>query len=347
MSKRNRRTDTHRPGAIVPAEYTYLFSYNGATSVDGWPVPSYGINCELDRRTFPKMVGPLPAGVEESDRPDYVVNGQHDPDGLCCVVGMLAAGHKLIGNTCNCTVCGTHFVYGDVWRHDPTGEHIHVGHQCARKYQLLADRSQWELDMGRRKQAAAVMAQRAQNAEERAVFLAAHPGLESALKEDHRIIRDIADRFQSYRTLSDKQIALVFKLAEEVRNPKPAERTTPAPIVEGKRQTFRGVIVSLKNQETIYGETTRMTVKVTKEDGSVWLAWGTAPAGLWADQHIGSRKGATVEVKARLKAGRDPHFAIMSRPSAKIISHGPDHDPAECPACEVLDLRPIEDATLT
>ncbi len=138
---RNNRSDPHRPGAIVPADYEYVFSYNLATSEGGWPIPSLGINCELDRRYIRK----------NDDGTETVVNGSHDADGLCCVVGMRGRGHKFFDGSGagKCSVCGTCYIYGDVWRHVPTGEHIHLGHTCAAKYSMLADRSEWELANGR------------------------------------------------------------------------------------------------------------------------------------------------------------------------------------------------------
>lgn len=52
-----------------------------------------------------------------------------------------------------------------------------------------------------------------------AKFLAEHPGLETALATDHYIVRDIAARFQQWGSLSEKQVALVLKLAGEATQP--------------------------------------------------------------------------------------------------------------------------------
>jgi hypothetical protein len=152
-----KRTDPHRPGAIVPADYEHVLSYNGATSQDGWPVPSFGINCELDGRTWRDAEGNV---VPQSSRKAVrCVNGKHADDGRCCVMGLLhVADVRMVGNACRCTVCGTEFVYGEVWLHVPTGEHVHVGHICGRKYELLADRSAFELRAGRARAAAAKQA---------------------------------------------------------------------------------------------------------------------------------------------------------------------------------------------
>jgi hypothetical protein len=300
--RRAERRDCHRPGAIIPAHYEYVRSYHGATSFDGWPVPSWGVNCELDYRRE----------VKGADGSTSFINGEHAPDGLCCIVAMNRLGRwadngRDTGTFC-CTVCGTHYVYGDVWRHVPTGDLIHIGHDCADKYTLLADRSAFELELGRAKAAAAVACERARRSEARDAFLAAHPGLADALELDHRILHDLKDKLVRYLSLSDKQVALAFKLAEEVRHPKPAEVTVPAP--EGSGVTVRGTVLSVKEYESFYGDgmALKVTVKVATPDG-YWLAWGTLPRSL-----SGVGRGAEIELVANLKRGREPHFALMSRP---------------------------------
>lgn len=311
-----KRTDPHRVGAIVPAHYQHVLSYEQARMEDGWPVPSFGVNCELDRRTETK----------DEDGHVHVHNGKHNENGLCCVLGLLYvakvkwASH---GNTGKCSVCGAHFSRGDVWVHEPTGEHIHIGWECAEKYELLVDRSEFEMRAGNWKRAMGAYLQAKKNEKERSEFLEEHPGLAEALKTDHHIVRDIAGRFHADHALTDKQIALVMKLAYESH--RPPEPTVKAP--EGK-QSFRGKVVSLKSQESAYGTTIKITVKVETQDG-VWLAWGTAPAAILDAACDALRDGlaqgpkplmgATVELTATLGPGRDPHFAIMGRPRGKVL----------------------------
>lgn len=312
-----KRTDIHRKGAIIPGAYRHVLSYNGATTQDGWPVPSYGINCELDRRQYDKD-GKL------------VKNGEHDPDGRCCVIGLLHVAKVKFaehGSTGQCTACGAAFVYGEVWEHIETSEHIHVGHICGQKYGLMADRSEFELRAGRARQAAAVQLKKVMNAERRAAFLADHPGLEEALKAEHHIIRDIAARFVEWCSLSDKQVALVMKIARELATPKPEEQHVDAPI---GRATFRGIVVSVRVEEGYYGSVTKMVVKVT-EKGGTWLAWGTMPASLcWdKDGRWQEVRGAEVEITATLtRSDRDAHFAFAKRPRGKVLQLAvqPDDD---------------------
>jgi hypothetical protein len=307
-TKRSRRTDVHRPGAIVPANYEQVTTYSLATMEAGWPVPSIGITCELDRR------------VVDADG-KIVRNGEHDAHGECCTVAIHAKAHaagvRVFGCPGKCGVCGAAFIYGSVWKHIPTGEYVHLGHDCADKYELLVDASAWELANGRVRAAAARECAKARNAEERAAFLAKHEGLAEALQVEHHIIADIAARFQSAHTLSEKQVALVLKLAHEVKNPKPAETHVPAPT--GKT-TFTGEIVSVKTVESQYGLATKVTVKVTTDAG-VWLAWGTCPAKLFFDEEGRAieLRGRKAEFTATLEAGREPHFVFMKRPRAKLV----------------------------
>jgi len=316
----SKRSDIHRPGAIIPAHYEYVFSYNGATSDGGWPIPSYGIDCALDRRTF-------------DAEGKIIANGSHDEDGLCCIVGMHAKGLTFVktGSTCQCSICSTHFVYGDVWKHIPTGEFVHVGHNCSDKYQMLCDRSEWEITNGRMRAAAAVECLKAKKKDDRAAFLAKNPGLEEALKCSHRIVQDIASKFVEFCSLSPKQIALVVKLATEAKlPPRPEEKKVPAPV---GRQVIRGVLVSKKSYEGQWGSSIKGTIKVSTPDG-IWLAWGTLPDGLWTDvpngidtlgvvyhtRSVGPEVGDTIELTGTLTVSdKDPSFAFFKRPSCSSI----------------------------
>ncbi len=325
MAKRTRRTDPHRPGVIVPSQYRYVLSYNCATSDGGWPVPSFGINCALDRRVELKDA--------ETGKITYI-NGEHDDDGECCQCGLLGAGKKVISGPGKCAVCGAGFVYGDIWQHVPTGEYIHLGHDCATKYDMLADRSDWEAaDAATRRRIQADIT-RAANDRRMVEFCETQPGLLDALNVEHEIVADIKRKLREYGSISTGQIALVRKIAHEVLHPEdapPPEVKIQAP---AGKVTFRGTVVSRKNQETNYGITTRITVKVTTPEG-VWLAWGTAPAALLdATYNHGGLKGCEVEITATLQPGNEPHFAIMKRPRGKALTRNCDHSGEPCSGCQ-------------
>jgi len=296
------RTDIHRESRLIPANYEHILSYNLPSTCDGFPVPSFGFNCELDKRYTDPNTG-------------EIINGRHADDHNCCIVALQKKSVKWAehGNTGKCTSCGAAFIYGDVWKHIPTGEHIHTGHICADKMGLLTNRSEYELERDRLRRATMTALQREKNAEEREAYLADHPGLKEALEVDHHIIQDIKRKFIQWKSLSDKQIELVFKIAHEVNNPVPEEPTVPAKINDS-RQVVEGEIVSIKGYESHYGYTEKMLVKI-KEEGGYWLTWGTLPSSLHE-----ANKGDSVRFMAKLKQGDDAHFSIFSRPSKAEIT---------------------------
>ncbi len=221
------RTDPHRKGAIIPGDYEIVHHYALSRMIDGWPEPSIGVNCELDFR--------------HGDAHGNTVNGKHAADGHCCIIGLLhIAKVKMAeyGTTGKCTACGAIFSYGEVWRHLPTGEHIHLGYDCAHKYGLLSDHSAFEIMKGRREAATAAQLTRRAGEERRRAFLELNAGLEADLAVDHHIIRDIADRFLRF-DISEKQVALVRKIAHEIRrrahrHPGARVRASPHPRQDGR-----------------------------------------------------------------------------------------------------------------
>lgn len=283
----SKRTDIHRPGAIVPADYSYYLAYSGASADE----PAWNMDAMIRVTSEARN-----------------------------------AGKEIIGACGKCGVCGACYRHGALFVHTPTGDIVHMGHDCADKYECLMDLSAFQLERKRRDKAKATALIKTKNEKERAAFLAKFPGLEEALTIDHRIIADVAQRFTQYRTLSEKQVAMVIRIADEVRNPKPVE---PADVnikaPEGKRIDFEGVIVSAKVMDSDYGSQVKITVKVKTEAGT-WLALGTCPAlVLDQGQHwnrpegFAFYKGQRISLRATLKPGREPHFAVMSRPSGRLL----------------------------
>ncbi len=350
------RTDPHRPGAILPAEYTCWNDY--ALPSMGGLCPRFGIDCADPIRIY--------------DHEGRLLRTEHPvcvDSGRCCVASTerhaARDGRAVFGRAGKCGSCGAHFLYGSMFRHEPTGQIVHMGHDCAQKYEMMFDVSAFELALGRVRNANAKAIARAQNAAERRAFFDEHPGLEAALElgrmdgsKPERIIADIAGRFVTYRTLSDKQVAYVLRLADEIRNPRPVavERHCDAPI--GKGIPFEGEIVSTKLTDGYMGSSVvKITVKVTTDDGSTWLAWGTAPRLIW-DLGIGDGghkdlRGRRIRVKATLERptparisldatpeeatrvrakNAERHFVFMQRPTA-TFTDVVDHPKYEVPKC--------------
>jgi hypothetical protein len=144
---------------------------------------------------------------------------------------------------------------------------------------------------------------------------------------------DLEAKLMSFGSLSEAQMALAFKLHSEAFCPaRPSETNVAAP--EG-RQTIRGTVVSVKEHRGDFGDTLKMTVKVTTDAGT-WLCWGTVPSGLTArtwspyqTDHAGAltsevAKGVEVEFTATLVRGREPHFAFFKRPTNATIINAPE-----------------------
>lgn len=279
-----KRTDVHRPSAIIPANYEQWNDYSLAGS-DG--VPPMGVDCAMPFTTY-----------DAQGRATGVVTPTCADSGRCCVRSTerhaRAEGRAIYGQAGRCGVCGAYFRHGSMFKHEPTGEIVHMGHDCAQKYGMMIDLSAFEIEQGRHERAHATAITRAANAAKRDAFCDAHPGLSAALDladeiakdtsrvytSGERILIDLASKFMRFCELSEKQVDLAWKLANEIRNPVPPkaeELHVDAPT--GKGVSFTGEIVSAKIHISQYGSSWKVTIKVTTEGGS-WLAWGTAPRGL-------------------------------------------------------------------
>lgn len=266
-----KRTDMHRPGAIIPADYSLTRFYAIPGENDG----------PFERADFAATV-------------DF------------------ARERAQVGSFGKCGVCGAAFRYGALFTHTG-GELIHMGQDCARKYEMLGDYEAWDAHIESVKRARAAMVQAALNRTKREAFLAANPGLAEALQADHHISADLRNKFQAYCSLSPKQVELAFKLQAQANEPpKAVEPTVQAP--EG-RMVVRGIVLSVKSYDSDWGQTWKMAVKVQTPTG-YWIAWGTVPSSL-----PGDLKGKEVEFTATLSRGNEAHFALCKRPSkAKLVA---------------------------
>lgn len=157
-----------------------------------------------------------------------------------------------------------------------------------------------------------------------AKVLSDNEGLSDALNVDHYIIRDIAGRFFQYGSLSEKQIALVLKIARE-RAERAAEPQIE--ITEGHR-TMTGKVLSAKLNRW---ETPKMLLKLDTGE----KVWGTVPTALLYQvggatiprrydryDQLPLLKGRTVTVTAKVEKSRnDPCFGIFKRPKQDAKLH--------------------------
>ncbi len=296
------RQDPHRPGAIVPTSYVCVLAY---------ALPDPGI--------------PGDRGYNGIALQQFV----HDHE-----LDFPESG--LFGHPGKCGVCGARFGYGELWKHEPTNDLVHLGHDCAIKYELFSQNPTWVAELESLKRGRAAYMEGVRRAEDRRGFLALNPGLEEALKHDHHISADLNRKFQQYCTLSPKQVALALKLAAEPKRIREEEKHIEAPVTEGKRQRIQGKIVSKKAQENDYGVTMRLTIKMWTPEGS-WLAWGSAPS-LPADQGY-CEVGDEIAFDAMLtRSDKDPHFAFYKRPTKAVKIGLTKEKPEEAVPAEQLGL---------
>ena len=305
------RSDIHRPGKLIPENYTFIGSF-------------FRFRIERDSpegKTYTDW-------AEEGTAPYYEAQSTN----------ALADIHP---GAFRCDICGAWYHSGGFFRHVTTGELITAGYDCAGKVLRFHD---FEAEAKRclaARQAAETKKRRRMNLRQ---FVASTPvDLRRALRADHSIIQDIRRKLirrtewfiqcdaqgDLIIALSDKQAALVLKLAGEVaeRAVEQAEERHVAVPVDGERIDIEGVVVSAKWRENNYGEALKLTVKIDTPAGS-WLAWGTAPRALYDTQEYDDSnglRGARVSFTAMVTpGGTDQHFGFYSRPTNACVLEWPE-----------------------
>lgn len=212
-----------------------------------------------------------------------------------------------------CESCGTYYNHGAVVRNTVTGTLLSIGQNCAYQYFSLGSVA----ELRRRDAAKRVEARERRDriAAEIADQFAANPGLEEVLEADHYIIRDLKSKQLQYGALSDKQVALAFKIKAEMdTRAAEAENTTWVEVPEGT-QTVTGIILTTKYVDSQFGSTLKMLVKASTESGD-FKVWGTVPAAI-----DDAEKGAGVTFVAEVERSKDdPYFGFYKRPrKAEVI----------------------------
>jgi hypothetical protein len=128
-------------------------------------------------------------------------------------------------------------------------------------------------------------------------FLRQNPGLEAALQTDHRIVRDIRDSFFRFGRLSEKQIALVFKLHKEATEPKEQGPESGWVGEIGERRQFTLRLVNRIDCETQWGRS--YLHLFTDEQGNRYKWFGSTKLRNQADNPVDIE--AVVMVKATVK----------------------------------------------
>lgn len=212
----------------------------------------------------------------------------------------------------SCDHCGAHFSHGVVFRHEPTGELIATGHICAHTV-MLPGTTQMDRKRALAERKAQALKTERLNREYREGLLAETPGLAEALETDHYIVQDIARRFHgSNPSLSEKQIALVFKLqreAEERAVERAEQEAKATPVIEGKGVVVTGKVLSTKWVEGYYDSVLKMLVL----DDRGFKVWGTVPSALDVKRQDRVSFTANIEV-----SHDDETFGFFKRPRLAV-----------------------------
>jgi hypothetical protein len=292
------RTDTHRPSAINPEEYTYV----AMTCIK---IESFG-DCQV-------------ALMHRETIKAHMVH-----------TGGNYSTHEHGGN---CAICGSvNAIYTALFYHQLTNTYIHVGTDCAQKLDMGNAR---EMNLFRK---AIGDAREAQAGKRKAQAILADNGLTAAwdvyttsgfapehftdpLHDCHDFgckrpgyeettITDIVGKLVKYGSISENQMSFVGKLLakipqrEQIAAERAAEREAAAPCPTG-RVTVSGIVLSIKEHEGNYGFTTKMTVKANEG----FIVWVTMPSG--ADVE----RGSAITFTATLTPSKDdPKFGFGKRP---------------------------------
>lgn len=265
----------HSASKVDPAEYTYVGSF--------YEGPSRDMNEAYDNAH--KELG---LTLKDMGRSEETIPG----------VGV-------------CASCGTVYRHGAVFLHEPTGELLAVGSDCANStfgFLTMADRIQAKVSKENAKKTKAEKL-----AAEVATFLEATEGLEEALNTNHQIVQDVKAKLEKFGSLSDAQVAMVLKIAKEAAE-RAATEPTPVPVPEG-RQVLKGTILTVKLQESFYGDTLKMLVQVPTEEGA-FKVWGSVHSSL-LDEDL---RGRLVQFTATVeRSDKDEAFGFYKRPTKATL----------------------------
>jgi hypothetical protein len=310
------RDDIHRPSAIDPADYTYVGSFIND--------PPYTFDGDL--------------ACDPSELADYP---QEHLDGACY-------GDLLHPNVSpdrprmhfgQCDHCGAYIRYCAIYRHNPSGQYMVTGHDCADNTMGWDGRR--SLELARQKKAMAASRKNAKEQEERLANINATRELFPAAVdllmnyEGHNsFIQDVASRFTRWGTtkrITDGDYSAQSKVMMAVLNAhqrdkeRAEEKAQAADVPEG-RQVIEGQVLSVKDYDGDFGTQWKMLVKA--DEG--WTVFGTVPRALTELPNPASdsywdrlmvERGQRVRFTATIKVSRkDRTHGYYSRPAkAEIV----------------------------
>ena len=243
-----------------------------------------------------------------------------------------------------CDLCGQRFVHGAVLEHKD-GDVITVGGICMAGIAGVPALTEGQKLFRVKKQQ-----REAQRVADIRRTLAENPGINRALKADHYITRDLRAKLIQWGSLSEKQVALAFKLEKDIANRPPELTPVPVPESDG-RFKIQGTILSTKEVEGYaYGTTTTKCLIQVPCDGGAFKVWGTLPQAAtdaqWEHERTHGEwpdiKGAQITFTARFERSKDDEaFGFYKRPTKVSVEFPkPERTP-----CAPTDREPAETST--
>lgn len=294
-----KRTDTHRPSAIIPDEYTYV-----------------GQECI-------KIEGMGDCYAQIAMRERIAAH--------MAQTGGTYASHSHGGN---CMVCGSvNAIYTVLFHHVPTNTYVRMGQDCATKCDMGGDFKESAfraaVDDARKAHAGKAKAQAIlsdeclQSAWE--VYTAnPEPGVNWPYEE--LTVKDIVGKLVQYGNISTNALSYLRVLVGKIgtRAQRQAEydarrkdEALNAADCPSGRIDLEGVILSMREQESDFGTVTKILVKTD----SGYKVWGTLP--VVYGESINSRveqlspgKGDRISFRATVTpSDKDSKFGFYSRPT--------------------------------
>jgi hypothetical protein len=226
-----------------------------------------------------------------------------------------------------CHHCGKWIVWEVHYLHKPSGNRVTFGYICAGILDLTDNRIDHEMVLLQRKAAN----EREQwkfekEAREKLIaFQAEQPVVFNYLNtlddsDDNYFLQDMRRNLKKWGNLFPNQINAVIRIKEgreraAVRKAEEAELLKTAPPLTAGRQTLTGEILSTKLQDSMYGTTLKMRVRL--DNGNT--VYGTVPNNLYNELGYDGLKGAKITFEAEVQVKED-HFGYFKRPTkVKVV----------------------------
>ena len=273
------RADIHRPSVINPEDYEF-------------------VGCDY--------YGPHGADIFATDR---IAIREH-----MARTGGKFSGHEHGGS---CHICGAHALHVAKFYHPKTNSYIVTGHDCADKMHIgdpvLFRSARKRAEAGRIVWAGKAKAEKTLEAKGLAAAWAIYANQNFSFdKWEETTVRDIVSKLVQYGSISEKQesflASLLVKIADraKIEAQRAAEKDAAAPVPTG-RQTVTGKVLTRKQVESYYGNSTKILV----QSDAGWKVFGTCPSDL-----NDCEKGDIVTFTATIEPSKDDaKFGFFSRPS--------------------------------